>query len=489
MTNAPSAPRAAAAPPPSSGRTLDSPRREDRRVAVATLVGTTIEWYDFFIYAQAAAILLAPLFFEPYVQEHGEVAGRILAFATVGVSFFFRPLGAMVAGHLGDRLGRKAMLVVTLILMGVATAGVGLVPTYDQIGLAAPVIVVLLRILQGFSAGGEWGGAALMAVEHAPARRRGLFGGFPQIGVPLGMLIATAVLGAVTSLTTEAQLHAWGWRLPFLFSIVLIAVGMAIRLGVAESPVFKEIASSKEQVRLPLLDMFRFNGKQLVQGALIFMGNGVAGYMITGGYILAYASASPEAGGLGLERASLLGLSSLCGVTWAATTLGSAMLSDRITRTRVYKIGFVLQLLWVFPLFWLVDTTSLPLIALGMLVLTIPLGMTYGPQAAMFAEMFPARVRYSGAGLAYAIGSILGGAFAPMIATFLQDRFGTSAAVSAYLFLFTLIALIATFTVKDRTASPLGADAPIEGGEEIEEALSQHKTRPTPARIDGGAGY
>lgn len=461
---------------------LDTKKSEDRRVAVGTLVGTAVEWYDFFIYANAAAIVLAPLFFDPFVESSGELAGRLISFATVGISFFFRPLGAAVAGHYGDKIGRKAMLVATLMLMGVATFLIGVLPTYAQIGFWAPALLMVLRVAQGFAAGGEWGGAALMAVEHAPAKKRGLFGGFPQIGVPLGMLMATVALWLVDSMTTEEQFLSWGWRIPFLFSLVLIVIGMVIRLGVSESPVMEEIAESEDQVRLPIVEMFRTSWRPLVQCALIFMGNGVAGYMIAGGYVLSYT-----VNDLALNRETILTLISLTSATWIGTTLLAAWLSDKITRKTTYLIGFGMQLAWVFPLFMLIDTQNYTLIALGLIVLALPLGFTYGQQSAMFAEAFPAKIRYSGAGLANAIGAILGGAFAPLIATALQAEFQTSMAVAGYIFVITVIALVATLTVKDRTGRPLTAEADAELNRKIEKIAA--KTDAIPVNFERGAGF
>lgn len=464
---------------------LDEKKREDRRVAVGTLVGTAVEWYDFFIYANAAAIVLSPLFFDPFVDDAGGVAGRLISFATVGISFFFRPLGAAVAGHYGDKLGRKAMLVMTLLLMGVATFLIGVLPTYDAIGIAAPIMLIFLRILQGFAAGGEWGGAALMAVEHAPANKRGLFGGFPQIGVPLGMLMATVVLSIVSGLTTEDQFMSWGWRVPFLLSLALVGIGMWIRMGVAESPVMEEIAAAdeeEEQVRLPLVDMFRTSWRPLIQGALVFAGNGVAGYMITGGFILSYTTNNLE-----MDRDVILNLISLAAVMWIFSTLLSAWLSDKIKRKPTYLIGFAIQLVWVWVLFQLLDTQNVALIAIGMLVWAIPIGFTYGPQAAFFSEMFPAKIRYSGAGLANAFGAILGGAFAPMIATFLEDKFQTTMAVAVYIFIVTIIAVAALMTIKDRTGRDLSTEADADINREIEELA--HEREATPVTFDRGAGY
>ncbi|MFY9262085.1 MAG: MHS family MFS transporter [Actinomycetaceae bacterium] len=472
---------------PKSGQTLvlDEKKGEDRRVAIGTLVGTAVEWYDFFIYANAAAIILAPLFFDPFVEQAGALAGQLISFATVGVSFFFRPLGAAVAGHFGDRIGRKGMLVLTLLLMGVATFLIGLLPTYATIGVWAPIALIILRIMQGFAAGGEWGGAALMAVEHAPAEKRGLFGGFPQIGVPMGMLGATLVLTVTSVLTTEEQFISWGWRVPFLFSIVLIVIGFAIRMGVSESPVMEEIAEAdeeKDQVRLPILDTFRTAWKPLIQGMLVFMGNGVAGYMIAGGFILAYTTKT-----LGLERDTILNFVSLTAFVWIFTTMFSAWLSDKIGRVKVYLIGFVVQLVWVWVLFQLLDTKNYALIALGMAVWAIPIGFTYGPQAAMFAEMFPAKIRYSGAGLANAFGAILGGAFAPLIGTYLVGVTGTSMSVAVYIFVVTLLGTAALLTIKDRTGADISLAADRELNLEIEEVAEE--VGATEVTFDRGAGF
>lgn len=469
-------------------RVLSTKRREDRRVASATLVGTAIEWYDFFIYANAAALVLAPLFFKPFQASMGSTGSQILAFATVGVSFFFRPLGAFVAGHLGDKFGRKIMLVLTLLLMGAATTLIGLLPTYEQIGVAAPVLLVLLRVLQGFSAGGEWGGAALMAVEHAPRDKRGLFGGFPQIGVPVGMLLATVVLAFMSFITTEEQFLSWGWRVPFLLSIALVGVGFWIRQGVSESPVFQEIKQDDEQVHLPLVQMFRFSGKQVLLGALTFAGNNAMGYMVTGGYILAYTTTT-----LGMSRTTVLNLISLAALAWIGTTLFGARISDKITRRRTFQIGFVAQLLWVAPLFLLVETGNPLWLAVGLLGMTLGIGLTYGPISAAFTEIFPAKVRYSGAGITYAIGSILGGAFAPMIATALYAEFDTNMSVAVYLGALSLIGLIAASIMQDRTGQSLDKDADdIEGQAELERAMSTHPEDFEGARkthFDQDSGY
>ncbi|GAA3589138.1 MFS transporter [Klugiella xanthotipulae] len=435
--------------------------REQRRVAAATIVGTTVEWYDFFIYANAAALVFAPLFFEPL----GAQAGIIVSFATVGVSFLFRPIGAIVAGHLGDRLGRRAMLVMTLLLMGLATVLIGVLPTYAQIGLAAPILLVLLRVIQGFSAGGEWGGAALMAVEHAPDGARGRYGAYPQLGVPLGMLLATAVLAVMTGTLTEEQFLGWGWRVPFLLSIVMIAVGFLVRYRVSESPVFQELTESKAQSRMPLVELLQKHWKVVLLAALTFAANSAVGYMVTGGYVLSYTTAE-----LGMDRTTILLCVSASSVVWLLSTLYAGHLSDRIrSRTRVYLIGFVLTLIWVFPMFWLINTQSVLMILVALLVLSVGLGFTYGPIAAFFCETFPARVRYSGSSLAYALGAILGGAFAPMISTALVQRTGTTLSVSAYLAGVTAVGIVAILLMRDRFGSSLRQDGQDDRDREFRE--------------------
>lgn len=425
-------------------------QREQRRVLAGTVVGTSIEWYDFFIYAQAAGIVLAPLFFAPA----GETVGQIVAWASLGISFLFRPLGAIVAGHLGDRLGRKQMLVLTLILMGIATSLIGVLPTYDQVGLLAPILLILLRVLQGFSAGGEWGGAALMSVEHAPPGKRGFFGAYPQIGVPVGMILATATMWVITSALTEAQFLEWGWRVPFLFSIVLIVVGYVIRRAVEESPVFLEIQSRKGESATPLKTLFKRNAKEVVLAALIFIANNAAGYLLIA-FFSSYATRPIEAGGLGLERPPVLLATTLAAFGWLGFTLYGGILSDRIGRVRTFQIGYALLGIWAIPMWFLIDTGNIYLYFVALFLLTVGLGLSYGPQAALYAEMFPADIRYSGVSIGYAIGAILGGAFAPMIAELVFGATGASWTIGLYIIVVTIISLVAVSLVKSKDNAPL----------------------------------
>jgi len=425
-------------------------RREQRKVLAGTLVGTTIEWYDFFIYAQAAGLVLAGLYFAPMTSDNPALA-QIISWASLGISFLFRPLGAIVAGYLGDRLGRKIMLVFTLVLMGAATALIGLLPTYDSWGVWAPVLLVVLRIVQGFSAGGEWGGAALMSVEHAPVNKRGFFGAYPQIGVPCGMILATFVMYLATTLLSNEDFLAWGWRLPFLFSVALILVGFAIRRSVDESPVFKEMQARKSESATPLRQLFRSNSKQVLQTALIFLANNAAGYLLIA-FFSAYATKH-----LGMERGPVLLASTLAAFTWLIFTMFGGIISDRIGRIRTFQIGYVFLLLWAVPMFMLIESGDILWFTMAILVLTIGLGLSYGPQAALYAEMFPANVRYSGVSIGYAIGAILGGAFAPLIAELLLAETGTSISIGLYIAGLSIISLIAVSTVKETKGRDLRA--------------------------------
>ncbi|MGJ3188626.1 MHS family MFS transporter [Paenarthrobacter nitroguajacolicus] len=434
--------------------TVDSPsgpssKREERRVLAGTLVGTTIEWYDFFIFAQLTATLLAPLFLSPLEKSNPGVA-QLLSFATIGISFLFRPLGAFVAGHLGDRMGRKAVLVMTLVMMGAATALIGLLPTYATIGLWAPVLLITLRVVQGFSAGGEWGGAALMAVEHAPIKKRGLFGAYPQIGVPIGMILATGLLFLLQSGMSKEDFAAWGWRVPFLLSVVLIVVGYLIRRAVGESPVFKEIAQRKAESKAPLGDLFRKNKKEVVLAALIFIANNAAGYLLIA-FFISYATRT-----LKMPTPQVLLATTIASFGWLIFTMVGGWLSDKIGRVKTFLIGYGLVFAWMIPMFILIDSKDILLYGTALFVLTIGLGLSYGPMSAMYAEMFPAQVRYSGISIGYALGAILGGAFAPLIAQALLDSTKWSGSVGLYIMGLCIISAVGVILAKETRGRPLG---------------------------------
>ncbi len=423
-----------------------------RRVVFATVVGTTVEWYDFFIYAFAAGVVFANLFFEPM----GKDFAQIVSFFSVGVSFLFRPLGAFLAGHFGDKLGRRPMLVITLLMMGVATTLVGLLPTHSVIGIWAPILLILLRVIQGISAGGEWGGAVLMAVEHAPRTRRGAFGAAPQIGVPIGLLLASMVLAIMAAIAPGDAFLAWGWRVPFLLSFVLIAVGYWVRRRVSESPVFTEIAERKEETRMPIVQLFRHHLLLVIVAALVFAGNNAVGYMTTGGYVQHYATAKP--GPIGLDPGPVFWVVAGSGVVWLASTWFGGSISDRLGRRNTYLIGWALQLVGVFALFPLTNMgTPLSLFA-ALAILSIGLGFTYGPQSALYSELFPASIRFSGVSISYAIGAIVGGAFSPLIAQAIFQTTHSTVGITWYLVGMTLVGLVATLLLRDRSGIPLGPE-------------------------------
>jgi MFS family permease len=420
---------------------------DEKKVLAATLVGTTIEWYDFFVYAQAAGLVFGSLFFGPMIQNN-PLPAQIVSFATIGLSFLFRPLGAIVCGAMGDRFGRRGVLVMTLVLMGAATALVGLLPTYAQIGAWAPALLILLRILQGFSAGGEWGGAALMAVEFAPVDKRSLFGSFPQIGTPLGMILATGALWGLTAVLGKPAMLEWGWRIPFLFSIVLIVVGAVIRHSVEESPVFKAMHQRRKESSAPLRDLVRGHSKAILRTALTFMANNAAGYILIA-FLISYGLNT-----LKLPSDQILLVSTLAAVGWFAFTLLGGLMGDWIGRVRTFQIGYGIMVVWAVPMWFLIDTRNVALFFLAALGLTAGLGLSYGPQAALFAELFPAKIRYSGVAISYALGAILGGAFAPAIAQWIIGSYGESWRVGAYIMVLSIISLIAVSLIKD----PKGVD-------------------------------
>ncbi|MDJ1370506.1 MFS transporter [Gulosibacter molinativorax] len=438
--------------------TAQTSARERNKVLAAVVVGTTIEWYDFFIYAFMANLVFAQLFFEPA----GAGLAQIISLVSIGISFLFRPLGAFLAGHFGDRIGRRPMLVITLFLMGAATTLVGALPTYDMIGIAAPILLLLLRILQGLSAGGEWGGAVLMAIEHSPVHRRGLYGSFVQSGVPIGMLLATGVLAAVRALFPGDAFLEWGWRIPFFLSIILVIVGYVVRRAVEESPVFQEIKETAQQESAPIVQVFKRYGVVVLLCALVFMGNNAVGYMTTGGYVQGLASRPIDQGGFGFDPVGVQ-LANLGGaVSWLVFTFLAGWLSDKIGRKPLYLIGWVVLAAGVIPLFAL-SATGVAGVGWAVTILGVGLGLTYGAQAAWYAESFPASVRYSGVSIAYAIGAVIGGAFAPTIAQALLQATGTTWAIVWYLLATIVISVIGTLLLRDRTGIPLSIEFEHDG--------------------------
>ena len=422
-------------------------------VAIASFIGTAIEWYDFFLYGTAAALIFNRLFFPTF----DPLAGTLAAFGTYAVGFVARPLGGIVFGHYGDKIGRKSMLSLTLLLMGVATFCIGLLPTYTAIGVWAPVLLVALRVAQGFGVGGEWGGAVLMAVEHAPAGKRGFYGSWPQVGVPVGLLLSTGVFSLVSRLP-EAQLLAWGWRVPFLLSLILVGVGLFIRLRIEETPAFSRIKETSREARRPLLDAVRTHPRNI----LLAMGarmaeNGV--FYIYSVFVLVYVTEQ-----LGLPRSTILNGVLLATACELVAIPAFAALSDRIGRRPVYLGGAAFSAVFAFPFFWLLDTRQTGLVWLAVVLgLNLGHGAMYGPQASFFSELFGTHVRYSGASLGYQLASVFAGGLSPLIATALLGWSGGKPwPIALYMIGMALITLVSVYLAAETLPGDIAAEPPQE---------------------------
>ncbi len=400
-----------------------SERTPLRRVVMASLIGTTIEWYDFFLYGSAAALVFNRLFF----PEFDPLVGTMLAFATYALGFVARPVGGIVFGHFGDRIGRKRLLMLSLVLMGVATILIGLLPTYAQIGVWAPIALIVLRLIQGFAVGGEWGGAVLMAAEHGDAARRGFWASWPQAGVPAGSLLAAAVLAIMASVQTEADFLQWGWRVPFVLSALLVIVGWYIRNRVSESPMFEaEFEAADAPAKVPAMDVLRERPKALVLGAGLRLGENISYYILTVFSLTYLVDVSHESRSVALN-ALLIGAA----VQFFAIPL-LALLSDRIGRRPVYALGAFGLAIWGFVLFGLLGSGNNGSIVLALVVGLVLHGAMYGPQAAFITELFPTRIRYSGVSIAYQLTSIVAGSLAPIIALWLYKQYNSATPVAIY---------------------------------------------------------
>src|SRR6516165_12179390 len=407
------------------------------KVATASLIGTAIEWYDFFLYGTAAALIFNKLFF----PEFDPMIGTLLAFATYALGFVAQPFSVVVFGHYGDKIGRKTMLYLTLLLMGTATAIIGILPTYETLGVWAAILLVACRLIQGFGLGGEWGGAVLMAVEHAPENRRGFYGSWPQLGAPLGLVLGTLVFSVFSSFMSDAQFIAWGWRLPFLFSIVLVIVGLWIRMTIAESPEFQKIKDEKQEVKIPIIDAIRLHPMNilLAMGAR-FAENGF--FYIFATFTLAYATQA-----LGMNRQDILNGVLIAAAIETLTIPAFGALSDITGRRPVYIFGAIFSALMSFPLFILMGTKS-PHLAWIAIILGLAVGHAamYGPQASFLSELFGTKVRYSGVSLGYNLASIFAGALSPLIATWLMVTYKPETwPISAYMIGLALITLVSVY--------------------------------------------
>jgi metabolite-proton symporter len=423
-------------------------RRQLRRAVLAATIGTAIEWYDFFLYSTVTGLVFARLYFprsDPFV-------GTLEAFGVYAVGFLARPIGAAIFGHYGDRLGRKAALVATLLLMGSATFLVAFVPGYEHIGIWGAIILTILRFIQGVGVGGEWGGSVLLAMEWAQSNRhRGFIASWPQFGVPAGLFLSNLAVLAVSALSGEHFL-TWGWRVPFLFSIVLIAIGLYIRLGILETPVFRRLVAERRIERTPVLEVLRRQPREIILTALCRMGEQAPFYLFTA-FVFAYGTDM-----LHLKRDFLL-----TAVLAAATISFVSIplfghLSDRFGRKRVYMLGAALTGVFGFAYFALLDTKVPWLVTLAIVISLVPHDMMYGPQAALIAESFTGRLRYSGASLGYQLSSLIAGGPAPIIASSLLSHYRSAAPIALFILACSIITLLATARLKDKRNQDISED-------------------------------
>ncbi|KAA9165541.1 MHS family MFS transporter [Amycolatopsis acidicola] len=419
------------------------------RIALASYIGSVIEWYDFNIYGLATALVFSKQFFPSFSAAGGTLAS-LAAFA---VGFVARPLGALVTGHFGDRIGRKSMLVASLLTMGIATTLIGVLPTYATIGVWAPILLVVLRLVQGIGVGGEWGGAALMAVEHAPPNRRALYGSFPQIGIPTGILISQLAFLLMTQAFPADALQSWAWRIPFLFSGVLIVVGLLVRVSITETEEFERAREARDIARMPLVEVFRRSPLQMLAGSLLSFAGPTLGTFLSV-YMVSYGTQQ-----LHLSSGTMLWITVALSVPWIAMMLGAGRAADRLGRKRMFLIGTALAAVGVFPMFLLVNTALVPLVFAGLFLMTVANSIINGAQPAMLTQMFPASVRYSGSSTCYQIGSIVGGGIVPLLAASSFARFGTSTAVAILIGGVCAISLLAVLPVK-RSLLDVGASVP-----------------------------
>ena len=393
------------------------------RIAVASFIGTAIEFYDFYIYGTAAALVFGKLFFPSF----SPAAGVLLSLATFAVGFIARPLGAILFGHFGDRLGRKRMLIASLLVMGLSTVAIGLVPSFASIGVAAPILLAVLRFLQGIGLGGEWGGAVLLATEYAPPGKRGLYSAFPQLGPAVGFVLGNALFLILNAAMSPETFQSWGWRIPFLASAVLLVVGFYIRMKIAETPVFQAALDAQDQASVPFLELLRRQPLQLVLATCSFILAFTLFYTITT-FCLSYGT-----GTLKISRTTMLVEAIIAAAVMGVATLGFAVLSDRLGRRSVCIAAAIVSILWAFPLFWLINTRQPVLIGIAMVVGLICFALLYGPMGAYFPELFRVRYRYSGSSFAYSAAGIIGGGISPLIATDVLASTGSTTGISWYL--------------------------------------------------------
>ena len=423
----------------------DEHRIQLRRAIVASTIGTAIEWYDFFLYSTVTGLVFAKLYF----PHSDPLVGTLEAFAIYAVGFVARPVGAAIFGHYGDRIGRKATLIATLMLMGVATFLVALVPTYESIGIWGAVILTILRFVQGIGVGGEWGGSVLLSMEWTRSHgSRGFIASWPQFGVPCGLFLANLAVLFFSNVSGD-QFLVWGWRLPFAFSIVLVAVGLYIRLGILETPVFSRLQQTQKLEKTPIAGVLRQYPKEIVLSALARMAEQAPFYIFTA-FVFSYA-----VGTLKVPRDFVLTAVLTASVLSFVTIPLFGYVSDRIGRKKTYMIGAALTGVFGFIYFAMLDTGSPALIFLAVVLSLVPHDIMYGPQAALIAELFPARLRYGGASLGYQMASVIAGGPAPLIATWLFATYGSAYAIALYILACTVVSLISVALMRDYTGKPL----------------------------------
>ena len=437
------------------------PKSSIGKVVFASLIGTAVEWYDFFLYGSAAALVFGTLFF----PEADPITGTLLAFGTYALGFVARPLGGVVFGHFGDKVGRKKMLVVTLMLMGIATVGIGLLPTYATIGVTAPILLLVCRLLQGFAVGGEWGGAVLMAAEHGDPEHRGFWSSWPQAGVPLGNLLATGVLFVLAAVQSDADFEAWGWRIPFLLSAVLVFIGLWVRLSLEESPVFKEAqdelaakAEAETSSHMPIIEVIKHYPKEVLIAMGMRMAENISYYIFTV-VVISYVKVYLDAGTDLILKALLIGAA--IQFIWIPIV---GHFSDKIGRRPLYLAGAAGVGIWSFFFFGLIDSMSEGKVVLAIVVGLILHSLMYAPQAAFFSELFGTSVRYTGASVGYQLASIFAGALAPIIALQLLGSVEekNTTAVAIYVSVASVISIIAVLFAKETVNTSLRHDRVLE---------------------------
>jgi metabolite-proton symporter len=429
-----------------------------RKAVIASTIGTAIEWYDFFLYGTAAGLVFGKLYF----PNSDVLAGTLLAFGTYFIGFVGRPIGAAIFGHYGDRIGRKATLIATLLCMGLATFAIAFVPTYSSIGIWGAVLLTVLRMIQGIGVGGEWGGSVLLAMEWSRSHnQRGLVAAWPQFGVPCGLLLSNLAVLAFSAWVSGDQFLAWGWRIPFALSIVLVGVGLWIRLGIMETPVFQEVLDKEKTEKTPVLEVIKRQPREIILSALLRMSEQAPFYVFTA-FIFAYA-----VGTLHMSRNLILGAVMVAACVSFVTIPLSGHISDKIGRKNMYLIGVVIMGLFGFLYFGMVDTAIPSAVFIAIVLSLIPHDIQYGPQAALIAESFTPRLRYSGSSLGYQLASIIAGGPAPIIATWLFATYGSGYAIAIYIAACALISLISAALMPDYTGQDISAeyDAPAVAAE------------------------